>query len=163
MGRVRNTTIYVKEGATLELTNVYELQNNVTIYVMSGATLIDSTYDLASRPITIYNYGTLQFTNNSKRIAPNQYIYNYGDANWANSTIVNQGYLYVGGDFKAKAWDGWNGKGGTLYVSGSFEYPNEDLAFDGNNYIGGKLSAKTSLSLTTQNSIMNAVYLLHRK
>ena len=142
LGRVRNTTIYVKEGATLELTNVYELQNNVTIYVMSGATLIDSTYDLASRPITIYNYGTLQFTNNSKRIAPNQYIYNYGDANWANSTIVNQGYLYVGGDFKAKAWDGWNGKGGTLYVSGSFEYPNEDLAFDGNNYIGGKLSAK---------------------
>lgn len=142
MGRVGNTTIYVKKGATLELTNVYELQNNVTIYVMSGATLIDPTYDLASAGITIYNYGTLQFTNNSKRIAPNQYIYNYGDANWANSTIVNQGYLYVGGDFKAKAWDGWNGKGGTLYVSGSFEYPNEDLAFDGNNYIGGKLSAK---------------------
>ena len=142
LGRVGNTTIYVKKGATLELTNVYELQNNVTIYVMSGATLIDQTYDLASKPITIYNYGTLQFTNNSKRIAPNQYIYNYGDANWANSTIVNQGYLYVGGDFKAKAWDGWNGKGGTLYVSGSFEYPNVDLAFDGNNYIGGKLSAK---------------------
>ena len=142
LGKVGNTTIYVMKGATLKLTNVYELQNNVTIYVMSGATLIDSTYDLASRPITIYNYGTLQFTNNSKRIAPNQYIYNYGDANWANSTIVNQGYLYVGGDFKAKAWDGWNGKGGTLYVSGSFEYPNEDLAFDGNNYIGGKLSAK---------------------
>ena len=142
LGRVGNTTIYVKKGATLELTNVYELQNNVTIYVMSGATLIDQTYDLASKPITIYNYGTLQFTNNSKRIAPNQYIYNYGDANWANSTIVNQGYLYVGGDFKVKAWDGWNGKGGTLYVSGSFEYPNVDLAFDGNNYIGGKLSAK---------------------
>lgn len=142
MGNVGNTTIYVKKGATLELTNVYQLQDNVTIYVMSGATLIDPTYDLASAGITIYNYGTLQFTNNSKRIAPNQYIYNYGDANWANSTIVNQGYLYVGGDFKAKAWDGWNGKGGTLYVSGSFEYPNEDLAFDGNNYIGGKLSAK---------------------
>lgn len=142
LGRVGNTTIYVKKGATLELTNVYELQNNVTIYVMSGATLIDPTYDLASKPITIYNYGTLQFTNNSKRIAPNQYIYNYGDANWANSTIVNQGHLYVGGDFKAKAWDGWNGTGGTLYVSGSFEYPNEDLAFDGNNYIGEKLSAK---------------------
>lgn len=162
MGRVGNTTIYVKKGATLELTNVYELQNNVTIYVMSGATLIDPTYDLASKPITIYNYGTLQFTNNSKRIAPNQYIYNYGDANWANSTIVNQGYLYVGGDFKAKAWDGWNEAGGTLYVSGSFEYPNEDLAFDGNNYIGGKLSAKTSLSLTAQNSTMNAVYSLQK-
>lgn len=142
LGKVGNTTIYVMKGATLKLTNVYELQNNVTIYVMSGATLIDPTYDLASAGITIYNYGTLQFTNNSKRIAPNQYIYNYGDANWANSTIVNQGYLYVGGDFKAKAWDGWNGKGGTLYVSGSFEYPNVDLAFDGNNYIGGKLSAK---------------------
>ena len=142
LGKVGNTTIYVMKGATLKLTNVYELQNNVTIYVMSGATLIDPTYDLASAGITIYNYGTLQFTNNSKRIAPNQYIYNYGDANWANSTIVNQGYLYVGGDFKAKAWDGWNGKGGTLYVSGSFEYPNENLAFDGNNYIGGKLSAK---------------------
>ena len=142
LGKVGNTTIYVKKGATLKLTNVFELQDNVTIYVMSGATLIDPTYDLASAGITIYNYGTLQFTNNSKRIAPNQYIYNYGDANWANSTIVNQGYLYVGGDFKAKAWDGWNGKGGTLYVSGSFEYPNEDLAFDGNNYIGGKLSAK---------------------
>ena len=142
LGKVGNTTIYVMKGATLKLTNVYELQNNVTIYVMSGATLIDPTYDLASAGITIYNYGTLQFTNNSKRIAPNQYIYNYGDANWANSTIVNQGYLYVGGDFKANAWDGWNGKGGTLYVSGSFEYPNEDLAFDGNNYIGGKLSAK---------------------
>lgn len=142
LGKVGNTTIYVMKGATLKLTNVYELQNNVTIYVMSGATLIDPTYDLASAGITIYNYGTLQFTNNSKRIAPNQYIYNYGDANWANSTIVNQGYLYVGGDFKAKAWDGWNGKGGTLYVSGSFEYPNEDLTFDGNNYIGGKLTAK---------------------
>ena len=142
LGKVGNTTIYVMKGATLKLTNVYELQNNVTIYVMSGATLIDPTYDLASAGITIYNYGTLQFTNNSKRIAPNQYIYNYGDANWANSTIVNQGYLYVGGDFKAKVWDGQNGTGGTLYVSGSFEYPNEDLAFDGNNYIGGKLSAK---------------------
>ena len=142
LGNVGNTTIYVKKGATLEFTNVYQLQGNITIYVMSGATLIDPTYDLASTGITIYNYGTLQFTNNPKRIAPNQYIYNYGDANWANSTIVNQGYLYVGGDFKAKAWDGWNGAGGTLYVSGSFEYPNEDLAFDGNNYIGGKLSAK---------------------
>lgn len=142
LGNVGNTTIYVKKGATLEFTNVYQLQGNITIYVMSGATLIDSTYDLASTGITIYNYGTLQFTNNPKRIAPNQYIYNYGDANWANSTIVNQGYLYVGGDFKAKAWDGWNGKGGTLYVSGSFEYPNEGLTFDGNNYIGGKLTAK---------------------
>lgn len=142
LGKVGNTTIYVKQGATLKLTNVFELQDNVTIYVMSGATLIDQTYDLASAGITIYNYGTLQFTNNSKRIAPKQYIYNYGDANWSNSTISNQGHLYVGGDFKAKAWDGWNGKGGTLYVSGSFEYPNDDLAFDGNNYIGGKLTAK---------------------
>ena len=141
LGKVGNTTIYVKQGATLKLTNVFELQDNVTIYVMSGATLIDPTYDLASAGITIYNYGTLQFTNNSKRIAPNQYIYNYGDANWSNSTISNQGHLYVGGDFKAKAWEGWQG-GGTLYVSGNFEYPNEDLAFDGNNYIGGKLSAK---------------------
>ena len=141
LGNVGNTTIYVKKGATLEFTNVYQLQGNVNIYVMSGATLIDPTYDLASTGITIYNYGTLQFTNNSKRIAPNQYIYNYGDANWSNSTISNQGHLYVGGDFKAKAWGGWQG-GGTLYVSGNFEYPNEDLAFDGNNYIGGKLSAK---------------------
>lgn len=142
LGNVGNTTIYVKKGATLEFTNVYQLQGNITIYVMSGATLIDPTYDLASTGITIYNYGTLQFTNNPKRIAPNQYIYNYGDANWSNSTISNQGHLYVGGDFKAKAWDGWNGKGGTLYVSGSFEYPNDNLAFDGNNYIGGKLTAK---------------------
>ena len=141
LGKVGNTTIYVKQGATLKLTNVFELQDKVTIYVMSGATLIDPTYDLASAGITIYNYGTLQFTNNLKRIAPNQYIYNYGDANWSNSTISNQGHLYVGGDFKAKAWGGWQG-GGTLYVSGNFEYPNEDLAFDGNNYIGGKLSAK---------------------
>lgn len=142
LGNVGNTTIYVKKGATLEFTNVYQLQGNITIYVMSGATLIDPTYDLASTGITIYNYGTLQFTNNPKRIAPNQYIYNYGDANWSNSTISNQGHLYVGGDFKAKAWDGWNGKGGTLYVSGSFEYPNDGLVFDGNNYIGGKLTAK---------------------
>ena len=141
LGNVGNTTIYVKKGATLEFTNVYQLQGNITIYVMSGATLIDPTYDLASTGITIYNYGTLQFTNNPKRIAPNQYIYNYGDANWSNSTISNQGHLYVGGDFKAKAWEGWQG-GGTLYVSGNFEYPNENLAFDGNNYIGGKLSAK---------------------
>ena len=142
LGNVGNTTIYVKKGATLELTNVYQLQNNVTIYVMSGATLIDPTENLASKGITIYNYGTLQFTNANKYIAPNQYIYNYGDANWSNSTISNQGHLYVGGNFKAKAWNGWNGNGGTLYVSGNFEYPNEDLTFDGNNYIGGKLSAK---------------------
>lgn len=142
LGRVGNTTIYVKKGATLEFSNVYELQNNVTIYVMSGATLIDPTENLASAGITIYNYGTLQFTKANKYIAPNQYIYNYGDANWSNSTISNQGHLYVGGNFKAKAWNGWNGNGGTLYVSGNFEYPNEDLTFDGNNYIGGKLSAK---------------------
>ena len=140
LGKVGNTTIYVMKGATLKLTNVYELQNNVTIYVMSGATLIDPSRDLASTGITIYNYGTLQFTNNEKYIAPNQYIYNYGDANWANNTILNQGHLYVGGDFKAKAWGSQGG--GTLYVSGNFEYPNENLAFDGNNYIGGKLSAK---------------------
>lgn len=148
LGNVGNTTIYVKKGATLELTNVYQLQGNVTIYVMSGATLIDPTYDLASAGITIYNYGTLQFTNENKFIAKGQYIYNYGDANWSNNTILNQGHLYVGGDFKAKAWGGWQG-GGTLYVSGSFEYPNEDLAFDGNFYIGGKLSAK---NITFNNS-----------
>lgn len=141
LGNVGNTTIYVKKGATLEFTNVYQLQGNITIYVMSGATLIDPTYDLASTGITIYNYGTLQFTNANKYIAPKQYIYNYGDANWSNNTIINQGHLYVGGDFKAKAWGGWQG-GGTLYVSGDFEYPNEDLTFDGNFYIGGKLSAK---------------------
>lgn len=141
LGNVGNTTIYVKKGATLELTKVYQLQGNVTIYVMSGATLIDPSRDLASTGITIYNYGTLQFNNAEKYIAPNQYIYNYGDANWPNNTIANQGHLYVGGDFKAKAWGGWQG-GGTLYVSGSFEYPNEDLTFDGNFYIGGKLSAK---------------------
>ena len=139
MGNVGNTTIYVKKGATLEL-NVYQLQGNVYIYVMSGATLIDPSRDLASTGITIYNYGTLQFTNNEKYIAPNQYIYNYGDANWANNTILNQGHLYVGGDFKAKAWGSQGG--GTLYVSENFEYPNEDLTFDGNFYIGGKLSAK---------------------
>lgn len=141
LGNVGNTTIYVKKGATLEFSNVYQLQNNVTIYVMSGATLIDPTYDLASKPITIYNYGTLQFTSENKFIAKGQYIYNYGDANWSNNTIANQGHLYVGGDFKAKAWNNWQG-GGTLYVSGSFEYPNVDLIFDGNFYIGGKLSAK---------------------
>ena len=72
---------------------------------MSGATLIDPTENLASAGITIYNYGTLQFTNANKYIAPNQYIYNYGDANWSNSTISNQGHLYVGGNFKAKAWN----------------------------------------------------------
>ena len=148
LGNVGNTTIYVKKGATLELTNVYQLQGNVTIYVMSGATLIDPTYDLASAGITIYNYGTLQFTNENKFIAKGQYIYNYGDANWSNNTIANQGHLYVGGDFKAKAWNNWQG-GGTLYVSGSFEYPNVDLIFDGNFYIGGKLSAK---NITFSNS-----------
>lgn len=148
LGNVGNTTIYVKKGVTLELTNVYQLQDNVTIYVMSGATLIDPTYDLASAGITIYNYGTLQFTSNEKYIAPKQYIYNYGDANWSNNTIKNQGHLYVGGDFKAKAWGGYQG-GGTLYVSGNFEYPNDDLAFDGNFYIGGKLSAK---NITFNNS-----------
>ena len=147
LGNVGNTTIYVKKGATLEFTNVYQLQGNITIYVMSGATLIDPTYDLASTGITIYNYGTLQFTSGTKYIAPNQYIYNYGDANWSNNTIANQGHLYVGGDFKAKGWGSQGG--GTLYVSGSFEYPNDDLAFDGNFYIGGKLSAK---NITFNNS-----------
>ena len=154
LGKVGNTTIYVKKGATLKLTNVYELQNNVTIYVMSGATLIDQTYDLASAGITIYNYGTLQFTNANKYIAPKQYIYNYGDANWSNNTIINQGHLYVGGDFKAKAWGGWQG-GGTLYVSGNFEYPNEDLTFDGNFYIGGKLSAK-NITFSNNAKLYNA-------
>lgn len=148
LGNVGNTTIYVKKGATLELTNVYQLKDNVTIYVMSGATLIDPTYDMGSAGVTIYNYGTLNFTNSNKYIASNQYIYNHDDANWSDNTIINQGHLYVGGDFKAKAWAGWQG-GGTLYVSGSFEYPNEDLTFDGNFYIGGKLSAK---SITFNNS-----------
>ena len=155
LGKVGNTTIYVKKGATLKLTNVFELQDKVTIYVMSGATLIDQTYDLASAGITIYNYGTLQFTNASKYIAPKQYIYNYGDANWSNSSISNQGHLYVGGNFKAKAWNGSNGNGGTLYVSGSFEYPNEDLTFDGNFYIGGKLSAK-NITFSNNAKLYNA-------
>ena len=154
LGNVGNTTIYVKKGATLEFTNVYQLQGNITIYVMSGATLIDPTYDLASTGITIYNYGTLQFTSGTKYIAQNQYIYNYGDANWSNNTIINQGHLYVGGDFKAKAWGGWQG-GGTLYVSGNFEYPNEDLTFDGNFYIGGKLSAK-NITFSNNAKLYNA-------
>ena len=148
LGNVGNTTIYVKKGATLEFTNVYQLKDNVIIYVMSGATLIDPTYDLASAGITIYNYGILQFNNKDKYIGKNQYIYNYGDANWSNNTISNEGHIYVGGDFKAKAWGGWQ-KDGTLYVSGNFEYPNEDLAFDGNFYIGGKLSAR---NITFNNS-----------
>lgn len=63
LGNVGNTTIYVKKGATLELNNVYQLQGNVTIYVMSGATLVDATKDMGSQGITIYNYGTLKFTN----------------------------------------------------------------------------------------------------
>ena len=154
LGNVGNTTIYVKKGATLEFTNVYQLQGNITIYVMSGATLIDPTYDLASTGITIYNYGTLQFTSGTKYIAQNQYIYNYGNANWSNNTIINQGHLYVGGDFKAKAWGGWQG-GGTLYVSGNFEYPNEDLTFDGNFYIGGKLSAK-NITFSNNAKLYNA-------
>lgn len=154
LGNVGNTTIYVKKGATLEFTNVYQLQGNITIYVMSGATLIDHTYDLASTGITIYNYGTLQFTSGTKYIAQNQYIYNYGNANWSNNTIINQGHLYVGGDFKAKAWGGWQG-GGTLYVSGNFEYPNEDLTFDGNFYIGGKLSAK-NITFSNNAKLYNA-------
>lgn len=154
LGNVGNTTIYVKKGATLEFTNVYQLQGNITIYVMSGATLIDPTYDLASTGITIYNYGTLQFTSGNKYIAQNQYIYNYGNANWSNNTIINQGHLYVGGDFKAKAWGGWQG-GGTLYVSGNFEYPNEDLTFDGNFYIGGKLSAK-NITFSNNAKLYNA-------
>lgn len=146
LGNVGNTTIYVKKGATLELNNVYQLQGNVTIYVMSGATLVDATKDMGNQGITIYNYGTLQFTYKNdqglleKYIGKYQYIYNYGDANWSNNTINSEGHLYVGGDFKAKAW-GRQG-GGTLYVSGNFEYPNEDLTFDGNFYIRGKLSAK---------------------
>lgn len=154
LGNVGNTTIYVKKGATLEFTSVYQLQGNITIYVMSGATLIDPTYDLASTGITIYNYGTLQFTSGNKYIAQNQYIYNYGNANWSNNTIINQGHLYVGGDFKAKAWGGWQG-GGTLYVSGNFEYPNEDLTFDGNFYIGGKLSAK-NITFSNNAKLYNA-------
>lgn len=140
LGNVSNTTIYVKNGATLELKdNIWSLQN-VTIYVMSGATLIDPTYSLGSTRITIYNYGTLQFTQKEKYIGKDQYIYNWGDANWSNNTIKNEGHLYVGGDFKAKGWI--EQANGTLYVSGNFEYPDENLSFDGNIYIGGKLSAR---------------------
>lgn len=140
LGNVSNTTIYVKNGATLELKdNIWSLQN-VTIYVMSGATLIDPTYNLGSTRITIYNYGTLQFTQKEKYIGKDQYIYNWGDANWSNNTIKNEGHLYVGGDFKAKGWI--EQANGTLYVSGNFEYPDENLSFDGNIYIGGKLSAR---------------------
>lgn len=140
LGNVSNTTIYVKNGATLELKDkIWSLQN-VTIYVMSGATLIDPTYSLGSTRITIYNYGTLQFTQKEKYIGKDQYIYNWGDANWSNNTIKNEGHLYVGGDFKAKGWI--EQANGTLYVSGNFEYPDENLSFDGNIYIGGKLSAR---------------------
>lgn len=140
LGNVSNTTIYVKNGATLELKdNIWSLQN-VTIYVMSGATLIDPTYNLGYTRITIYNYGTLQFTQKEKYIGKDQYIYNWGDANWSNNTIKNEGHLYVGGDFKAKGWV--EQANGTLYVSGNFKYPDEDLSFDGNIYIGGKLSAR---------------------
>lgn len=140
LGNVGNTTIYVKKGATLELTGIYQLNTGVTIYVMSGATLIDPTYSLNSVPITIYNYGTLQFTEKEKYIGKDQYIYNWGNANWSNNTIKNEGHLYVGGDFKAKGWI--EQANGTLYVSGNFEYPDENLSFDGNIYIGGKLSAR---------------------
>lgn len=147
LGNVSNTTIYVKNGATLELKdNIWSLQN-VTIYVMSGATLIDPTYSLGSTRITIYNYGTLQFTQKEKYIGKDQYIYNWGDANWSNNTIKNEGHLYVGGDFKAKGWV--EQANGTLYVSGNFKYPDEDLSFDGNIYIGGKLSAR---NITLNNS-----------
>lgn len=137
---VSNTTIYVKNGATLELKDNIRSLQNVTIYVMSGATLIDPTYSLGSTRITIYNYGTLQFTQKEKYIGKDQYIYNWGDANWSNNTIKNEGHLYVGGDFKAKGWI--EQANGTLYVSGNFEYPDENLSFDGNIYIGGKLSAR---------------------
>ena len=147
LGNVGNTTIYVKKGATLELTNVYQLNSGVTIYVMPDATLIDQTGGMGNARITIYNYGTLQFEKENQYIGKDQYIYNRGDANWSNNTISNQGHLYVGGDFKAKAWTRQGG--GTLYVSGNFEYPEEDLTFDGNFYIGGKLSAK---NITFNNS-----------
>lgn len=138
-------TFYVEKGATL-IWNAYG--PNCTIYVLDGGKL-----QVGKSPVfqqaTVYNYGNIEFNNNTNEVIVSQPFYNAGNLNLADKKFNVQSKCYIGGNLKANELA--NNWGMAMYIAGDCEIKsNEELRLSGSSLnIGGKFSTAGNLSLNT--------------
>lgn len=138
-------TFYVEKGATL-IWNAYG--PNCTIYVLDGGKL-----QVGNSPVfqqaTVYNYGNIEFNNNTNEVIVSQPFYNAGNLNLADKKFNVQSKCYIGGNLKANELA--NNWGMAMYIAGDCEIKsNEELRLSGSSLnIGGKFSTAGNLSLNT--------------
>lgn len=138
-------TFYVEKGATL-IWNAYG--PNCTIYVLDGGKL-----KVGNSPVfqqaTVYNYGNIEFNNNTNEVNVSQPFYNAGNLDLTGKKFNVQNKCYIGGNLKANELA--NNWGMALYIAGDCEIKsNEELRLSGSSLnIGGKFSTAGNLSLNT--------------
>lgn len=142
---VDGATFYVEKGATLTW-NAYG--QNGTVYVLDGGKL-----QVGNSPVfqqaTVYNYGNIEFNNNSTEVVVTQPFYNAGNLNLTGKRFDVQNKCYIGGNLKADKLT--NNNRMALYIVGDCEIKsNEELRLSGSSLnIGGKFSTAGDLNLNS--------------
>lgn len=140
---LKGATFYVEKGATL-IWSAYG--PDCTIYVLDGGKL-----QVGNSPVfqqaTVYNYGNIEFNNNSTEVVVTQPFYNAGNLNLTGKRFDVQNKCYIGGNLKADKLT--NNSGMALYIVGDCEIKSgEELKLNGSSLnIGGKFSTAGKLSL----------------
>lgn len=138
-------TFYVEKGATL-IWNAWS--PNCTIYVLDGGKL-----QVGNSPVfqqaTVYNYGNIEFNNNSTEVVVSQPFYNAGNLNLTGKRFDVQNKCYIGGNLKADKLT--NNNAMALYIVGDCEIKsNDELKLNGSSLnIGGKFSTAGDLNLNS--------------
>ena len=142
---VDGATFYVEKGATLTW-NAYG--QNGTVYVLDGGKL-----QVGNSPVfqqaTVYNYGNIEFNNNSTEVVVTLPFYNAGNLNLTGKRFDVQNKCYIGGNLKADKLT--NNNRMALYIVGDCEIKsNEELRLSGSSLnIGGKFSTAGDLNLNS--------------
>ena len=141
--------VYICDG-DVTLNNVW---GEGTIIVPKGASLKfneEGQTFLHNAQVTLYCYGKLKVTDGlyiGNGNGNGQKIYIDGDLNLGEKPLAVQGCLYVSGNVKASSTT-YNGQifnqTARVNVLGNFEIAG-DIKFDGNNHIGGAITAKNIL------------------
>ena len=141
--------VYICDG-DVTLNNVW---GEGTIIVPKGASLKyneKAQAFLRNAQVTLYCYGKLKVTDGlyiGNGYGNGQKIYIDGDLNLGEKPLAVQGCLYVSGNVKASSTN-YNGQifnqTARVNVLGNFEIAG-DINFDGNNHIGGAITAKNIL------------------
>lgn len=135
-------TYYVAKGETVECNHPYAgttvyvagtfIQNgmnadeNTKIYILPGGKWKTNGRELVNGNATIYNYGTLEATNNYFEIK-GTYLTN-GDLNFPGDELNIQGKVYVGGNLTAKKM---TNSGMKLNVKGNCDLGTSDFILNG--------------------------------